>query len=483
MGEEIDSGQFSEQDFAMFAKRLETETALLHSWFVDEQFANDKEMGGFELEAWLVDAQAMPAADNVAYLEALNNPLVVPELSKFNIELNSTPRVLQADVLRQMEHELQATWRSCRQQAEAMHNDLVMIGILPTVRDADLTLANMSHMRRYKALNAQVMLLREGRPMVLDIHGEEHLKSAHMDVMLESAATSFQIHVQVPLSKAVRYYNAAQILSAPMVAACANSPFLFGKSLWEETRIPLFERAVEIGGLGGAAFGPMHRVGFGSGYAHESLFECFIENQQHFPVLLPRLTDNGPQCMDHLRLHNGTIWRWNRPLIGFNADGRPHLRIEHRVVPAGPTVVDSIANTALFFGMLKMLVDSDTAPQQRLDFALARDNFYAAARRGLQAQFSWEGKNVSAKQLLLETLIPLAREGLQRFELAAADINDYLGIIEARVSSGYTGAHWQRAFASQAPGDMQALTAEYLGLQHRGTPVHDWPHHDLLKAC
>ena len=187
--------------------------------------------------------------------------------------------------------------------------------------------------------------------------------------------------------------------------------------------------------------------------------------------------------MDHLRLHNGTIWRWNRPLIGFNSDGTPHLRIEHRVVPAGPTVVDAIANTAMLFGLLKMLVDAETAPEQQHDFAMARDNFYAAARKGMQANFNWQGKHISVRQLLLEQLIPLARQGLQAFEMDNDDINDYLGIIEARVASGYSGAHWQRAFASQVPGDMQALTAEYQNLQHRGMPVHDWPHHDLLKPC
>lgn len=483
MGEEIRIGHFTEQDFSLFADKLETETQLLKKWFAEKHFSDEHECGGCELEAWLVDEHAMPTPNNVAYLDALDNPLVVPELSKFNIELNTTPQTLQGNALRLMEQELQHTWDTCRQQAQAMQNDLVMIGILPTVRDTDLTLANMSHMVRYKALNQQVMRMREGRPLVLDIRGEEHLKSTHYDVMLESAATSFQIHVQVPLSKSTRYYNAAQIVSAPMVAACVNSPFLFGKQLWEETRIPLFERAVEVGGLGGAAFGPLHRVSFGSGYAHDSLFECFLENQQHFPVLLPRVTDNPAAQMDHLRLHNGTIWRWNRPLIGFNNDGTPHLRIEHRVVPAGPTVVDAVANMALLYGLLKMLVDADTAPEKEIDFAMARDNFYAAARRGLQAQFNWKGKNISARQLLLEELIPMAREGLQRFELDSNDIEDYLGIIEERVSTGYTGAHWQRACAQRLSNDMQSMTVEYLQQQHRGTPVHDWPYHDEIETC
>ncbi len=483
MGEEISSGHFSEEDFELYTQKLEAETRLLEKWFAEKQFSESDEVGGFELEAWLVDKQAMPAANNVAYLQALDNPLVVPELSKFNIELNTTPRLLHANALRLMQEELQQTWNCCYSQAQAMDNDLVMIGILPTVKDTDLTLSNMSRMIRYKALNKQVMRLREGRPLVLDIHGDEHLKSTHHDVMLESAATSFQIHVQVPLSKAVRYYNASQLVSGAMVAATANSPLLFGRSLWEETRIPLFERAVELGGLGAASFGPLHRVSFGSGYARDSLFECFRENQQHFPVLLPRVLDEPPERMNHLRLQNGTIWRWNRPLIGFNDDGTPHLRIEHRVVPAGPSVVDAIANTALLFGVLKTLVEADEAIESYADFASSRDNFYAAARRGLQAQFSWQGRNLSAQQLLLDELIPMARAGLQQYELASDDIQDYLGVIEARVASGYTGAHWQRGFAKMADGDMQVVTKEYLQHQHRGSAVHDWPYHEEFKVC
>jgi hypothetical protein len=476
MGEEIERSQFSEADFARFSAALEKETALLRSWFANGELSSCPATGGFELEAWLVDKQARPSATNVAYLEVLNNPLVVPELARFNVELNGTPQVLHGDALRKMQTELQATWQTCSDVAQSLDNDLVMIGVLPTVRDEDLTLANMSQMTRYKALNEQVMRLRRGRPLQLDINGHEHLLSTHHDVMLEAAATSFQVHTQVPFTDAVRYYNAAMISSGPLVAVSNNSPFLFGHDLWAETRIPLFEQAVELGGLAGADFGPMKRVSFGSGYAHDSVMECFTENREHFPILLPVEYDSPVEELRHLRLHNGTIWRWNRPLLGFDADGTPHLRIEHRVIPAGPTIIDAFANTAFYFGLQQAFMDRSTPIEHEIEFAHARDNFYAAAKNGLQARLHWQGKHMPVHTLLLEVLLPMARSGLESLAIDRDDIDDYLGIIEARIRSGQTGSAWQRQHAQQLNGDLRAMTADYLDWQQRGLPVHEWEH-------
>lgn len=474
MGQEINKGHFNKQDFTCFSESLAKETSLLNKWFASGGLSSRPAVGGFEMEAWLVDRQAMPTPNNVAYLEQLANPLVVPELSKFNVELNGTPQVLHGDALRRLHTELQVTWQTCTDTAQQMGNYLVMTGVLPTIAEQDLTLANMSRMTRYRALNEQVMRMRQGRPLQLDINGREHLLSTHYDVMLESAATSFQIHTQVPLDKAVRYYNAAIIASAPMVAVSANSPFLFGKNVWEETRIPLFEQAVEVGGLGGAAFGPLKRVSFGSGYARDSVMEVFTENMEHFPVLLPVAFDSPADKLDHLRLHNGTIWRWNRPLIGFDDDGTPHLRIEHRAVSAGPSIVDAIANAAMYYGLSQALAERQAPLEWELDFAVARDNFYAAAKNGLQAKLHWQNKHVSAQSLLLEELLPLAHKGLQSLEIAREDIEDYLGIIEARVQTGKTGSCWQRQRAAQLGGDLRAMTEDYLGWQQRGLPVHEW---------
>ena len=475
MGQEIEAARFSRADFVAYAERLRAETELLGEWFRDEVFSVRDRMGGFELEAWLVDSAARPAAVNEAFLRRLDNPMVVPELARFNVELNDHPQHLWGSALSRFEASLGATWRQCRQVAADMQTHLMMIGILPTLQESELSPANMSDLKRYRALNEQVLRLREGRPLVLDINGREHLRTQQQSVMLEAATTSFQLHLKVHPAVAVRAYNAAIILAAPMVAACSNSPYLFGHDLWSETRIPLFEQSVSVGGIAGASQGPLRRVTFGSGYARDSILECFIENEQHYPVLLPMLFSDGTERMSHLRLHNGTIWRWNRPLIGFDYDAIPHLRIEHRVVPGGPSIADVIANSALFFGLMQALMTQADPPEHRLAFAGARDNFYAAAQHGLDAQVVWlDGHRGNIRTLLAEQLLPLARAGLASLEIDAADTDRYLGIIEGRVQSGQTGSAWQRAWVERHGRDMTALTHAYLQHQDSRAPVHEW---------
>ena len=475
MGEEIQSSNFAAEDYARFKQQLQAETHRLAEWFAQARFADSQPVAGFELEAWLVDEQYRPAPRNAEFLEQLADPLASPELASFNFEVNSTPRNLTGHALSAMHAELIQTWGHCHATAARLHCQLAMIGILPTVQNDDLQLANMSKMERYRALNREVVRMRKGKPLVLDINGEEHLRVTHRDVMLESATTSFQIHLQLNPQQAVRAYNASQVLAAPMVALAANSPYLFGKNLWAETRIPVFEQAVAVGGYDGAMFGPIRRVTFGTGYVRESLLELFQENLDHYPVLLPvSYGENNPQ-LRHLRLHNGTIWRWNRPLVGFDTAGKPHLRIEHRVVPAGPSVIDTLANMAFYYGAVTALCHSDSAIETQIKFDKARDNFYAAARLGLRAQLSWRNQQVHAVQELIEQeLLPLAEQGLQQLAIARDDRETYLEIIAARLRTGMNGANWQRAFVAKHGANMTALTAAYMERQESGAPVHEW---------
>ena len=468
MGREVGTNRFSHQDFKAFAQRLEEETALLADWFGDDVFSHRRAAAGFELEAWLADRDGLPAPCNEAFLKALDDPLVVPELACFNIEINCTPRPLRGRALDALRSELEATWQRCRAQARALDLELFMIGHLPTVRPEDLVLDNMSRSSRFRALNEQVLRLRHGQPLLLQIQGQEHLRTVHADVMPEAAATSFQIHLQIDPDEAVRVYNAALILAAPLLAASTNSPFLFGKSLWEETRIPLFEQAI-------AMQDGVQRVTFGSGYVRDSLFECFSENLADYPVLLPACEASPREALHHLRLHNGTIWRWVRPLIGFDGPGRPHLRIEQRVVPSGPTVVDSLANAALFYGLVEALSHEPRPAEERLPFEQARANFYAVARHGLSARVDWlDGEPVPVRQLLLESLLPAARAGLERLAIDSADRERFLSIIEERVASGRTGSWWQRAYRERHGADMARLGQAYLERQRGGLPVHAW---------
>jgi hypothetical protein len=477
MGQEISRSTFTRQDFRRFRAQLRQETATLRDWFQGDRFAPAGGVAGFEIEAWLVDRQGQPAPLNRAFLERLADPLVVPELSVFNIELNTPPLPLGGGTLRRMHANLESLWQRCQQVAAELGAAVVVIGILPTLRVEDLTLDHMSDQQRYRAINDQILLRRRGQPMELAIEGLETLGLTHPDVMLEAATTSFQTHLQVAAHDAAALFNAALALSAPMVAVAANSPLLFGKALWEETRIPLFEQGVALAGGVRSNDWSHRRVTFGGGYIRESLLELFAENLAHYPPLLPvDLSTESEGRLPHLRLHNGTIWRWNRPLLGFEPDGTPHLRIEHRVLPAGPSIPDTIANAALYYGLVHALARLKPPVSAALDFADCRANFYAAARDGLRAEVVWlNGQRSPLRQLLLEALLPLARRGLRALEIDPADVTDYLDLIAARAESGRTGADWQRHFLARHGPDLAVLTLAYMEQQQGGQPVHEWP--------
>jgi gamma-glutamyl:cysteine ligase YbdK (ATP-grasp superfamily) len=463
MGEEIRNIGFDAEDFRRFAERLAVETRMARELFENRRFSNRGLELGFEIEAWIVDHNYSPAAVNEALLQAVDNPQVGPELSRFNVELNPSPLPLEADAFSRAERILCALWTRCNDVAHGLDANMVMIGTLPTIRDADMTLENISKLNRYYALNNEVLRRRRGRPLRVDIKGADHLVSEHRDVMLEAAATSFQIHLKIPADRAHLYYNASIAASAPIIAASGNAPFLFGKSLWHETRIPLFEQAVDIPEK-------TRRVSMGSGYAARSCIELFEENLADYPVLLPIFFEESPAALRHLRLHNGTIWRWNRALVGFDEDGTPHLRIEHRILPAGPSIPDMVANTALYCGLVHDLTRSGEATA--LAFEQALSNFYAAARLGLDAELVWPGASFSeARELLLRHILPCARRGLEDLGVAGGS---YLDTVEERVEGGQTGAVWQRRGLALREGDAFRLMAAYCERQRSGAPVHQW---------
>lgn len=472
MGQDITSMQFSADDRRVFDGRLEAETLQARQAWAAGEFDERVRCAGFELEAWIVDHNDFPLPVNDRVLARLNDSLVVPELSTYNIELNGSPQTLEARALWRLENELQGTWRRCMDAAHEEGGTLVAIGTLPTLRESDLSLAHMTPSLRYRALNEQVLKAREGRPLRFDIEGQEHLQTSHDDVMLEAGTTSFQVHLQVPASEASRHLNASMLLSAPLVAIAANSPFLFGRSLWAETRIPLFEQAVDCGS-------DLHpegrRVTFGHGYVGADPIDLLADNLVRYPVLLPLCSDEPADRYAHLRLHNGTIWRWNRLLIGFGHAGRPHLRIEQRVMPAGPSIVDMIANAALYYGAVHMLAHEPEPPESRLPFAQTRDNFYRAARDGLDAQITWiDGHRGPMLELLKQRLLPMAREGLRRLQIDDQDIDRYLAVLEGRLRTRQNGAAWQRAHHARHR-DAFRLTADYIEHQRSGMPVHEWP--------
>jgi len=473
MGQEIGSASFSRAECQAFRLRLEDETRLLVQQIAEGRWSTVGHVGGAELEAWLVDQALDPAPLNDRFLARFEDEACSAELGRFNIEFNTPPAPLRGRFLSGLQRALDAVLARARETAGALDLDILMIGTLPTLRDDQLNLRNLSPLNRYHALNDQVFAARHGEPIRLDIAGKQELRSEHCDVMLEAAATSFQLHWQLSAADAVRHYNAALMASAPVLAVSVNSPYLFQRDLWAETRIPLFEQAVAVPGYPGAGGGSHARVGFGSGWVRESISELFEENRDEFPVLLPMLCDEPATRFAHLRLHNGTIWRWNRPVVGFDPDGRPHLRLEHRVLPAGPTTIDMVASTALFFGLVESLVLSPPAGPEP-SFRDVTTNFYAAAREGLVARLRWfGGREVAARDGVLQ-MIEAARCGLSTLGVDSDESDRYLAIIEARCVTGQTGSDWQRRFLQRYPGQFTAMTREYLQRQKGGVPVHEW---------
>lgn len=475
MGEEIQYSHFNKSDYQQFDSELKQETAILKKWFDEHQFSAAPLKAGYELEAWLINQAGNPVAINEDFLDLADNDLLSPELARFNVELNVEPEHLTKNVLSSFEKKLDTLWQQCSTTARSLDSEIIGIGILPTLENSDLTLKNISLLDRYRALNEQVLRQRNGLEIELNINGQEHLQVSHRDVMLEAAATSLQIHIQVPQDIAVRYYNASIILSAPMVAISANSPCLFGRRLWQETRIPVFEQSVPTGGYGGAASGPVHRVSFGSDFVRSSLYDCFQENLEHYPVLLPVHYTSDKNSLRHLRLHNGTIWRWNRPLIGFDEDGSPHLRIEHRVCASAPSTIDNIANIAFYYGLVHYYANRDVPPENEMPFTDAKDNFYRAAQLGLNHKSGWLGRTADTLQkTILDRLLLEAETGLYNLGISQQDSQRYLNIILKRVESNQTGSQWQLGFLDAHNNDRTLLTNTYLSNQQYGDPVHEW---------
>ena len=389
MGRDISKTRFTEADLTRFKQKLLEEYRILADWFQTDLEKREDSCADSSWKPGWWTATFSPLPKTKPFYPASRIPLVVPELSQFNFEINSTPQHIEGSIFSKMENELQEVWRLCADNAAAVGSDILATGILPTIRDDMLTLDHMTRISRYFALNDQVFRLREGQAIELNIQGRDHLNVTHQDVMLEAVTTSLQIHLQVSAEDAVRFYNTSQILSAPMVAVAANSPYLFGKDLWDETRIPVFEQAVYMDCYRDSQDEPLHRVTFGSGYAKETILEPFLENLELYPVLLPQVFDEPPELLSHLRLHNGTIWRWTRPLIGMDHDGTPHIRIEHRAPAAGPSLKDVIANIAFFVGLMSYFTRQEIPLEEQIPFDRAEENFYQAARNGLSAQIRW----------------------------------------------------------------------------------------------
>ncbi len=489
MGTEITRERFGERDYARFRERLENCLADLGELLSRPGFGTGPATIGAELELCLVGDDIWPLPRNAAIRALAADPRITLELNRYNLELNTSPVTLAGPGSRPftvLAGELDQLLAQVGRAARAHRGQVALIGILPTLRLAHLDLGMVTDSARYRALDRGLRRLRHG-PSRIRITGDEPLELASEHVTTEGANTSFQVHLRVAPEEFTRVYNAAQLATAPVLAVAGNSPTFLGHLLWEETRIALFQQSVEDRCDLGPRRGPP-RAAFGTGWLRGGALALFTESVQLYEPLLPFVSDLPPRpglpALDELRLHQGTVWRWNRAIYDPGAGG--HLRIEMRTLPAGPTVTDMLANAAFLIGLTLWLAAQDEQWTGQLPFECAEHNFYRAAQHGLAAELSWPSgpgarvRTVSAADLVAG-LLPAARHGLLSAGVAAAEADRLLGVIGERAATGQTGAAWQRA-ALAAAGHrhsrdeaLAVMLGQYLSCAATGQPVHTWP--------
>lgn len=444
---------------------------------------------GAEQELFLVDRHFHPTPAALKVLQAMDDPAVTTELGAFNLELNVDPQPFHGDGLAKLEAQLTTLFKKLRGVCADLGVIPVLAGILPTIRKNDLGLENMVPSPRYLALNRAATAMR-GEAYDFAIQGMDELIVKHDSVMVEACNASFQVHLQVDPADFARLYNLAQVLAGPVLAAGTNSPILFGKRLWAETRIAVFEQAVDTRQKRLHLRERQGRVTFGTRWVKHCVTEIYREDVARFRTLVGTdLDEDALEALDSgrvpqlkaLRLHNGTVYRWNRACYGIGPNGKPHLRIELRVLPSGPSILDEIGSAALWLGLMSELGETIDDITAHIDFDDARANFYAAAREGLGSRMTWlGGKEIDAQSLVLETLLPLAERGLARAGIAPNDAARYLGVVEERTRRMRTGSRWAlQSFAAMkdhgSPGEkLTALVAATVARQETGRSVSDW---------
>jgi CBS domain-containing protein len=485
---QVQQDDISGEELRRFMRSLLNDLRALERMIADGRIESGVRRIGAEQEMFLVGPGWRPAPLATEVLEELNDPRFTTELARFNLEANLSPVPFGGKCLSAIERQLEELVGLARGAASRFGADVGLFGILPTLRKSDLGLENMSPVARYFALNRAMNKLRGGA-YNFQIRGMDELMVKHDSVMLESCNTSFQVHFQVAAEEFARLYNIAQVVAGPVLASCANSPLLFGRRLWRETRIALFQQSIDTRNLEHFLRDRQPRVSFGKKWVERSVTELFKEDVARFKILIGGDLNEDPFAkldageaprLNALRLHNGTIYRWNRPCYGIT-DGKPHLRIENRYLPSGPTIPDEVANAALWFGLVSALARDIDDVRKLIDFEQAHANFINAARMGLGSELTWfEGRAVHAHDLLSTELVPLARSGLLRGGVDKDDVERYMSLMEERLERKITGAQWCHVSLNCMRGEgtlgerMSALTAASVRQQKEGIPVAQW---------
>src|SRR5918996_3879211 len=397
MGQEVAAKVFSREDRQRYRQKVRSNLDVFARLLAEARFDPEVRSFGLEIELNLTDDAGDPALVNAAALEAIADPDFQTELSQFNVEINVAPRLFGGGVMSELETGVRRSLNGAEERARTVGAHMMIIGILPTVDEAHLNAESFSASPRYALLNEQIFAAR-GEDLEISIAGIERL-STHADTIApEAACTSVQLHQQVRPETFAACWNAAQAIAGVQVAIGANSPFFFGRELWRETRIALFEQATDTRPEELKAQGVRPRVWFAERWI-TSIFDLFEENVRYFPALLPVCDEEDPvevlaggdiPRLQELRLHNGTVYRWNRPVYDV-VRGRPHVRVENRLLPAGPSVVDILANAAFYYGLIRSLTEDERPVWSRMSFSAAEDNLHAGARDGIEARVYWPG--------------------------------------------------------------------------------------------
>jgi hypothetical protein len=490
VGEQVAARVFSREDRQQYRQKVRACLDVFARMLAESRFDAETRSFGLEIELNLTDEPGDPALANAAALEAIADPDFQTEIGQFNLEINIPPRLLGGAVFSELETAVRASLNRADELARGTGAHMMVIGILPTVTERHLNAESFSHDARYALLNEQIFAAR-GEDLHISIAGVERLSTYADTIAPEAACTSVQLHQQVEPETFADYWNASQAIAGIQAAVGANSPFFFSKELWRETRIALFEQATDTRPEELKAQGVRPRVWFGERWI-TSIFDLFEENVRYFPALLPVCEAEDPAAtlergdvprLGELRLHNGTIYRWNRPIYDVSR-GRPHLRVENRLLPAGPTVVDTLANAAFYYGLVRVLAEEERPLWSQMSFSAAEENFHAGARDGIEARVYWPGVGeVPAAELVLRRLLPLAHEGLDRWGIDTADRDRLLGIIERRCVTQRNGAAWQsetfhRLYEDRKVERLEALremTVRYRDHMHANEPVNEWP--------
>jgi CBS domain-containing protein len=481
-----------------FLYHLHNDIEALEQMLKDDVFEKGIQRIGAEQELCIVDKYFRPSTNALKLLEKINDPHFTTEIALFNLEINLDPLELKGNCFSAMENDLNTLVNKADELAHTIDdNNILMTGILPTLRKRDLVFENITPYKRYKVLNEVLKNIR-GDDFFLKIKGVDEIILKHSSILFEACNTSFQTHLQIPVADLVDRYNWSQAIAGPVLSICANSPLLIGRELWSETRIALFQQSVDIRNVSYLLREQKPRVSFGSDWIRESIIEMYRDDVVRYTPLLTTDTMEDAQEMlkkgkipklQAIQVHNGTVYRWNRLCYG-QTNGVPHVRIENRYLPSGPTIKDEVANALFWVGLMQGMPEEFRNLPQRFSFNEIKENFINAARTGINTYFNWFGKGVSAKKLILTKLLNIARDGLEQSGVSNTDIDLYLGIIESRATQSKTGSNWIKKSNTLLKEKMTrdianaTLTAHMYRNQKSGKPVHEWEaagYNDVLK--